>query len=271
MRPSLHFLLFACLTCNLGVHAAERPVQVAATQLGGFFQRLFDRDKADEPKQPADATTTGPALDLSRFTQLQMSDAVKQALGQGITNALTQLGSAGGFLTNQAVRIEMPERLRKIEAGLRRYGQDAIADGFVNTLNRAAEQAVTESAPIFKDALNKLTVEEAARILSGPDNAATDYFRRTTSAELTRKLREKVSETTAKVGLTNAYKELTSRLRFGTLFLNYDVEDLDNYVTSETLDGLFTVIAEEEKKIRKDPVARGSQLLQSVFGSLLQR
>lgn len=119
--------------------------------------------------------------------------------------------------------------------------------------------------------LRKLTVEDAARILSGPDNSATEYFRKTTSAELTELFRKQVSASTAKVGLTSAYKQLISRLRFGATFLNYDVDDLDEYITGKTLGGLFSVVADEERKIRKDPVARTTDLMKSVFGSIFKK
>lgn len=271
MKRVLSILLLVATISARADEASTAPVQVAASKFGGFFQRLFTGSESSEPEPTTNASTNSTPLDLSRFSKTQLAAAVRQALGQGVTNAVLRLGSAGGFATNQNVRIEMPDRLKSIEAGLRRYGQDAIADRFVGTLNQAAEKAVGVAAPLFHDALKKLTVEDAAGILSGPANAATDYFRKATSADLTKLVKEKVSETTKSVGLTNAYKELTSRLNFGSLFLNYDVEDLDQYVTESTLDGLFKVVAEEEQKIRQDPVARGSQLLQSVFGSVLKR
>ncbi len=251
----------------------SQPVKYAATKFGSFFKSIFQK--------PAPATTPTNALpsmkamvapiDLSHFTKGQMDGAIKQALGNGLTNAIARLGATGGFLTNKSVRIPMPEQLKKVEAGLRRYRQDAIADAFVNTMNSAAEKAVPLAAPIFQDALQKLSVEDAARILSGPADSATQYFRKATSADLTKLFKSKVVETTEKAGLTSAYKNLTERLRFGTLFLNYDTGDLDNYVTEKTLDGLFSVVAEEERKIRTDPVARTTDLLKSVFGSLMKK
>lgn len=266
-------LIFAAALLQTSSFAeSERPVQVAATKFGSFFKKIFQKP-AETTTQPSPAAQPGtmPQLQFPQFTKGQMDSAIKQALGNGLTNAISRLGRAGGFLTNQSVRIPMPERLRKIEAGLRRYRQDAIADSFINTMNEAAEKSVPLAAPIFHNALRKMTVEDAARILSGPDDSATQYFRKATSAELTRLFSTKVSEVTSKVGLTSAYKQLIQRVRFGTLFLNYDVDDLDKYVTDETLDGLFSVVAEEEKKIRKDPVARTTDLLKSVFGSLIKR
>jgi hypothetical protein len=146
-----------------------------------------------------------------------------------------------------------------------------IADSFLKTMNEAAENAIPLAAPIFHNALGKLTVEDAARILSGPDNSATEYFRKTTSAELTELFRKQVSAATAKVGLTSTYKHLISRLRFGATFLNYDVDDLDEYITGKTLGGLFSVVADEERKTRKDPVARTTNLMKSVFGSIFKK
>jgi hypothetical protein len=272
---TLSLILLTLLCLQVPVHASEsdsndRPVQMAASKFGGFFRNLL--------KKPAPATNAPAAkpiavsnFDISKFTKGQLDTAIKEALGNGLTNAINQLGRAGGFLTNQTLRIPMPPRLKKIEAGLRRYGQDTIADSFVKTMNEAAEDAVPLAAPIFNNALRKLTVEDAARILSGPDNSATEYFRKATSSELTALFQKQVSASTAKVGLTSAYKQLLSRLRFGATFLNYDVDDLDQYITGKTLDGLFSVVAEEEQKIRKDPVARTTNLMKSVFGSIFKK
>lgn len=270
MRTFLFALTILVVTAARSEEIQPRPVRVAATKFGSFFKGLFQKSEPAGAAPDVAATTSNP-LDLSRFTKGQMSDAVKQALGQGLTNAITRLSQSGGFLTNESVRIEMPAALKRVEEGLRRYGQDGIADTFLNTLNTAAEKAVPLAAPIFQDALAKLSIEDAAKILSGPDNSATDYFKKTTSAELTKLLRAKVSETTEQVGLTSAYKQLISKLRFGSTFLNFNADDLDTYVTGQTLDGLFKVVAEEEVRIRKDPVARGTQLLQSVFGSVLKQ
>ncbi len=247
----------------------QPPVRVAATKFGSFFKSIFKKPADATPAKPTESSPgTMPRLQFPQFTKGQMDSAIKQALGNGLTNAMARLGRAGGFLTNQAVRIPMPDRLQKIEAGLRKYRQGAIADSFINTMNTAAEKAVPLAAPIFQDALRKLTVEDAARILSGPDDSATQYFRKETSAELTKLFRSQVTEMTSQVGLTSAYKKLIEKARFGALFLNYDADDLDTYVTEETLDGLFTMVADEERKIRQDPVARTTDLLKSVFGSL---
>jgi hypothetical protein len=269
---SLIALTMTCLSLPAESGSNERPVQVAATKFGSFFKSIFEKKAEPAPTTaPSSKSGTIPQLQFPQFTKGQMDSAIKQALGKGLTNAIARLGRAGGFLTNQAVRIPMPSRLKKIESGLRKYRQDAIADSFITTMNEAAEKAVPLAAPIFHDALKKLTVEDAARILAGPDDSATQYFRKATSAELTKLFSTKVSEVTSKVGLTSAYKQLIQKVRFGALFLNYDVDDLDKYVTDETLDGLFTMVAEEERKIRKDPVARTTDLLKSVFGSILKR
>ena len=249
-----------------------QPTRVAATKLGSFFKRIFQKpvDTDIQKTATSDGTESTPTR-LPRFSHGQMEAAIKQALGKGLNSAITQLGRTGGFFTNNAVRIPMPERLRKIESGLRRYGQDAIADEFISTMNQAAEKAIPLAAPIFHNALNRMSIEDAERILSGPDDSATGYFRQATSAELTKLVHTKVSEVTSQVGLTSAYKNLTQRLRFGTLFLNYDMDDLDQYVTNEALDSLFTLVAEEERKIRKNQVARTTSLLKSVFGSLTRK
>lgn len=269
---SILLILAIALANSAGAAENERPVRVAATKFGNFFKSIFQKPTTTKEAKPIESTVVESIPNqLSQFSRGQMDAAIKQALGKGLANAIAQLGRAGGFLTNSAVRIPMPERLKKIESGLRRYRQDAIADEFIRTMNQAAEKAVPLAAPIFHNALNEMSVEDAARILSGPDDSATRYFREATSAKLTKLVHTKVSEVTSQVGLTSAYKNLTQRLRFGTLFLHYDMDDLDQYVTDETLDGLFAVVAEEERKIRKNPVARTTSLLQSVFGSLTRK
>jgi hypothetical protein len=190
---------------------------------------------------------------------------LREALEQGSQRAVDELGRDGGFWTHPTLRIPIPENLRKVEAGLRRFGQDRIADDFARSLNRAAEQATPAARRIFVDAIRRMTVADAIAILRGPQDAATQYFRRATEGSLTMAFRPIVARSTETVGVTSFYKRLVQR---GAALGIVDANrlDLDLYVTREALDGLFQVVADEERRIRQEPAARTTALLRKVFG-----
>lgn len=209
-------------------------------------------------------TATAPDLNL---TNAEMVSGLKQALEKGTQFAVNSLGKEGGFLDNSAVKIPMPDSLSWVEKSLRSLHQDALADEFIDTMNHAAEQAVPEAAAIFGAAIQNMSVQDAQGIVAGPDDAATQYFRTNTEAALTEKMRPIVEAATARAGVTSAYKNMTARAGGMTSLLSGDATDLDSYVTGKTLDGLFLMIAEEEKKIRENPLARSTDLLKKVFGA----
>lgn len=215
---------------------------------------------------------TGPdAADnsaLSSLTDQEMIAGLKQALQEGTRFAVDNLGKQGGFLDNAKVRIPMPDSLSWVEKSLRTLHQDQLADDFVASMNHAAEQAVPEAAAIFGAAIQAMTVQDAKTILSGPDDAATRYFRTHTEAALTEKMRPIVTRATETAGVTASYKSMMSSAGGLTSLLSGDATDLDGYVTQKTLDGLFLMVAEEEKQIRENPVARSTELLKKVFGSV---
>jgi len=206
---------------------------------------------------------TVPGVNL---TDAEMVSGLKEALDKGTRFAVDSLGKDGGFLNNSAVKIPMPDSLSWVEKSLRTLHQDELADEFIGTMNHAAEQAVPEAAAIFGDAIQDMSVEDAQGILTGPDDAATQYFRSNTETALTAKMRPIVEDATARAGVTSAYKNMTARAGGMTSLLPADTTDLDGYVTGKTLDGLFLMIAAEEKKIREDPLARSTDLLKKVFG-----
>lgn len=218
----------------------------------------------------AGSLTSGAPVTVSpaQLSTDQITRGLKEALGKGLDKAVAQLGHEGGFLTNMNVRIPLPENLRTVEKVLRRVGQEQLADEFVVTMNHAAEKAVPAAAGVFANSLKQMTVDDARGILKGPDNAATEYFRRTAGPELRDKFRPIVATATADAGVTAAYKNLMDKASFASPFLSKESVDLDDYVTARASDGLFKLIAEEEKKIRQDPVARTTDVLRSVFGAL---
>ena len=194
---------------------------------------------------------------------------LKEALKRGAAAAVEGLGKPGGFLNNERVKIPLPEKAQRAEKLIRRMGGSKYADQLINTMNQAAETAVVEAKPILWQAVQQMTVEDAIGILKGQDDAATQYFRKTTDAQLTEKLRPLVESATQKVGVAQKYEKFAGKASQLGL-IDAKEADLDAYITTKALDGLFLMIADEEKAIRKDPIATGSAILKKVFGSLLK-
>ncbi len=226
------------------------------------------------------ATTNSTATaGLAALSQTQMAGGLKEALGNGLQHAVASLGKEGGFLTNVAVKIPMPQKLQTVEKTLRALKQDKLADDFIATMNHAAEQAVPAAAAVFGDAVKQMSIEDAKSVLTGPQDAATQFFRRTTQTNLYTRFLPIVQQATAKTGVTSAYKNMIAKVSGGSglggtlggLASNYlgtDALDVDAYVTNQTLDGLFKMVAEEEKQIRENPVARTTDLMKQVFGAV---
>jgi hypothetical protein len=220
--------------------------------------------QAPTPTPPS----TAPSPSVAGFSSDQVSQALKEALGKGLQRAVSTLGQPGGFLTNLNVKIPVPDKLQLIEKGLRAINQGQYADQCITTMNQAAEQAVPAAADVFVTSLKNMSVEDAKGLLSGAQDAATQYFRKATETELTGKFSPIVQQAMTKCGTTAAYQQLLDKAKgVSPLFSNPSL-DLNAYVTSKAMDGLFKTVAEEEKRIRENPVARSTDLLKSVFGSL---
>lgn len=207
--------------------------------------------------------------DLASLTNKDAAAGMKEALTRGAQMAVDQLGKTDGFFGNAAVKIPLPESLEKIEGLARKFGMAKQADTLVETMNRAAEAAVVEAKPLLVAAVKTMSVNDAKRILTGPPDAATQYFREATSTQLTQKFLPIVKKATAKVQLTEQYNAYAGKAVKLHLLDEKDA-NLDSYVTQKAIDGLFVMIAEQEKQIRQDPVATGSNLLKKVFGALGQ-
>lgn len=226
--------------------------------------------------KPNSSTNQTAGLSLNSLSQDQMIGGLKEALGKGVQNAVSRLGHDGGFLTNLNVKIPMPEKLRTVEKTLRTLKQDKLADDFVRSMNSAAEKAVPEAGTVFGDAIKQMSIADAKSILTGTNNAATQYFRRVTETNLFARFHPVVTNATQQVGVTAYYKRMTAQASSGSslggLFggkglIKTEDLDVDKYVTGKALDGLFKMVAEEEKRIRENPVARTTDLLQKVFGA----
>ncbi|HEX5803428.1 MAG TPA: DUF4197 domain-containing protein [Azospira sp.] len=204
-------------------------------------------------------------LSAAEPTLAETSSGLKEALSRGAEVAVAQLGKTNGFLGDKRVRIPLPDSVRKGEKMMRTLGAGKYADELIETMNRAAEAAVVEAKPILINAVRNMSFDDARGILSGGDDAATQYFRRTTSADIAQKFLPVVKQATAKVQLADKYNQYAGKAAKLGLLDDKDA-DLDRYVTQKAMDGLFLMVAEQEKSIRKDPVATGSALLKKVFG-----
>lgn len=223
------------------------------------------------PALPARAGTLGDLLKgagLGKSAGPGNADIVaglKEALSIGTGNAVAAASKTDGYFGNEAIRILMPKNMQKVADVLGKAGYRKEVDEFVLGMNRAAEKAAPEAKQIFIDAIRGMSFEDARKILDGGDTAATEYFRGKTSGKLSEAFRPIVSSSMNDVGATRAYKEMMGK--YAALpFVGSESLDLDRYVTGKALDGLFHLVGQEEVRIRKDPAARVTDLLKSVFG-----
>lgn len=194
----------------------------------------------------------------------KIASGLKEALQIGTQNAVNLTGRLDGYFRNEAIKILMPEKLQTLEKGLRLVGYGPRVDEFVLSMNRAAERAAPRAKAIFWDAIGEMSFEDARKILNGGDTAATDYFQDKTTDRLTAAFRPVVDKAMNEVGVTRRYKELIGRYE-AMPFVTSERFDIDQYVVTKALDGLFYVVGEEERKIRTNPTARVTDLLQEVF------
>ncbi len=192
-------------------------------------------------------------------------DGLKQALSIGTQNAVTQTSQLGGYLDDPAIRIKLPGALDTMATGLRMVGYGSQVDELYVGMNRAAEKAAGEAADVFLLGIRQMTFSDAMGILNGGDTAATEYFERTTRGTLFQRFEPIVTEKMGAVGVVQDYDQLVSRYT-ALPFTKKPNLDLQDYVTNQALDGLFTVLGDEERKIRTDAAARVTPLLREVFG-----
>ena len=205
-----------------------------------------------------------PKPQTGGLTDEKIVTGLKQALSISTKNAVASTGRTDGFMKNEAIKILVPEKLRKVSKTMRMVGMGRQVDEFETGMNRAAEQAAPAAKQIFLDALTKMTFQDARQILSGGDTAATEYFKRTSAQELAATFAPIVHRSMENVGVIRQYNQLTRN----PIVARAAGEDfnLDDYVVGKTLDGLFLVMGQEEQKIRKDPMAQTTAILREVFG-----
>ena len=204
---------------------------------------------------------------LDAISSGDASAGVKEALAKGADYAVSSLGKSGGFMGNDKVKIKLPGYLDKADSALRMFGMGKQADQLVETMNRAAENAVAEAKPILTESIKKMSVKDAKDILTGGEDSVTQYFKRTSTDQLTAKFKPVVKNETAKLKLADQYNKFAGKAASAGL-VDKQNADVDSYVTQKAMDGLFLMIAEEEKKLRANPMGAGSDLLKNVFGAL---
>jgi len=195
---------------------------------------------------------------------LDIAGGLRQALDKGITKQVSKLTQKDGFYKNSLVKILMPEELQKVDKALRNIGLGSLADEGIKALNRAAEDAVKEATPIFVNAVKQITFNDAKSILLGSDNAATNFLKGKTNTALYRKFNPVIKNSFAKVGADQIWESIISK--YNTIpFVNKVNPDLTDYVTNEALNGVYNMIAVEEKEIRTNINERSTTLLRQVF------
>lgn len=199
------------------------------------------------------------------LTTSEVGAGLKEALINGISKGSDQVSQLDGYFKNPEIKIPFPPEVKKVENTLRDIGLGGEVDKFIMTLNRGAEDAAKEAKPIFISAIKSMTIEDAWAILKGNDNAATEYLKKTTSGQLKEKFKSVIQASLNKVNATKYYGDLVTRYNKIPL-VNKVNPNLDDYATDKAIEGLFLMIAKEEKNIRQDPVARTTELLKKVFG-----
>jgi hypothetical protein len=204
---------------------------------------------------------------VSSLTTEQASGGLKEALSRGVTAAVTETGKPGGFENNSLIRIAMPEKLRTVETGLRAMGMGPQVDGFIHSMNAAAEQAAPAAKSIFMDALKAMTFDDARKIVTGGNTAGTEYFKRTTSGKVSDAFRPIIEKAMANTGVSQKFESLMGSAP-KMPFMKTPTLDINSYVLQKSVDGMFTMMGQEEQKIRTNPAAQVTPLLKTVFGKL---
>ncbi len=200
------------------------------------------------------------------LTTAEVAEGLKEALIKGISTGSDLASQLDGYFKNPEIKIPFPPEVKKVEDKLRQIGLGGEVDKFVMTLNRGAEDAAKEAKPIFISAIRSMTIQDAWGILKGQPDAATQYLKRTTSLQLKEKFKPVIQNSLSKVNATRYYGDIVNT--YNKIPLTEDINpNLDDYATDRAIEGLFVMIAKEEKNIRQDPLARTTELLKKVFGA----
>lgn len=249
------------------VSAISDPERVdekaAVKETSGTLSDLFNRART-----AVEDAGGGKSIGDMVLSNDEIRAGLREALAKGIKAAIAELGRVDGYFKNADVHIPVPDELQKVEEGLRLIKKDKLVDDFILSMNRAAEQAVPDVVDIFADAIASMSIEDAKSILRGEKDAATQYFKKTSETKLVERITPIVKKATDSVGVTANYKKVMGKAGFVAQLLKKDEMDLDAYVTKKGLDGLFFMIAKEEKNIRENPAARTTDVLRKIFGAV---
>jgi hypothetical protein len=237
------------LGCLLGLTVMALAQEKKRGGLGGLLDRA------------------GEVLKSGTLTQDDIAQGLKEALTVGIRNGSAQASARDGYWGNALIRIGVPPEVQRVEATLRRVGLGQEVDRFLLAMNRGAEDAAKQAAPIFVDAIRQMTIQDAVGILRGEKDAATQYLKRTSSPKLMAAFTPIIDSSLAKTNATRYYTDLATAYNRLPLVQQKLNPDLTAYATQKAMDGLYTLVAQEEAKIRENPQARVSELLRRVFGS----
>lgn len=248
----------------------KKLILVAAMAMLGCQANAWDLKDlgsiADEVKKGTDSNSTSNSS-VDALSDSEVTGGLKTALNQGVEKAVDSLGLVNGFFGNKEVKIPLPESLQKVEKGMKLIGMGKQSDELVLKMNRAAEAAVPEAKALLINSIKQMSLADAKAILTGPEDAATQYFKKTTSTQMGEKFLPIVTKATEKVQLAQTYNKYAE---MGSQFGVVDKEDanIERYVTNKALDGLYLMIAKEEAAIRKDPLGQASSILKKVFGAV---
>jgi len=250
----------------VGSMLALLVTQVYALNLSDLKDAI--KSKTDTSATASGTASTGaPAGGVDSLSNTEASGGLKEALTQGVSKAVASLGATDGFFGNNAVKIPLPDSLKKIQKGMKLMGMGKQSDELVLKMNRAAEAAVPEAKTLLVGSIKQMSLADAKAILTGPQDAATQYFKKTTSAQMGEKFLPIVTKATENVQLADSYNKYAA---MGSKFGVVKKEDanINQYVTKKALDGVYYMVAQEEAAIRKDPLGQASSLLKKVFGAI---
>jgi ribosomal protein L22 len=252
MKTLLHVLataVFFFVTSSTFLHSADL---------------LGDAVKKKLPQAQGIGGSTAGKPAGSGLDDSTISSGLKDALSVGTKNAVNLVSKANGYFGNKAIKILLPDKIQKAANLARKVGAQKQVDEFILSMNRAAEKAAPKAASCFADAIKEMSIDDARKILSGSNTAATEYFKSKTSSKLYNEFKPSVSESMNQVGVTKAYNAMMGKVP-SVPFGKQESVDIDHYVTNKALDGLFYMVGQEEKKIRTNPMARTTDLLKKVF------
>jgi hypothetical protein len=244
-------------------------MNIALCAPAGAFDLDAFKSKLNDLTKPETSNSGEPRTGLAQFSTQEQIESLRQALTQGAKASVSTLAKKDGFLGNPKVRIPLPDSLHKADRVMRKIGLGKYSDELITSMNRAAEAAVPEAKTLLVGAIKKMTVSDAKSILTGSDDAATKYFRKKTEVELAAKFKPIVDKAIKKVKLAKKYDQFAGK---GAEFGLIDKRDarIEDYITRKAMDGLFLIMAEEEKKIRDHPLQATGDLAKKIFAAIRQ-